>query len=101
MEIDSLPIYGSAGTEHVQLIVKGNITWEPGYSGGGELLFSENENEQQVTLIPVQLGEGPFEAQFNLLPNDRITRNKLFLANSSGVGFKLEGFEIFVKRYYR
>ena len=101
LEIDSLPLFGSANTEHVQLIVKGNITWKPGYSGGGEILFSENVNEQQITLIPIQLGEGPFEAQFNLLPNERITRNKLFFANNSGVGFKLEGFEIFVKRYKR
>ncbi|MFZ1333317.1 MAG: glycosyltransferase family 39 protein [Flavobacteriales bacterium] len=99
-EIDDLPIYGSSETTHVQLIVKGNITWEPGYDGGGEILFSENADDEQITLLPHPLGEGPFEVQFNLLPNDRITRNKLFFANTSGHGFELEGFEISVKQYF-
>ena len=71
-----------------------------GYTDGGELILSEDDAEQQITLLPRSLGEGPFEHRYSVLTHQQPTRNKLFFSNGSGNGFELEGFEISVKQYF-
>jgi len=100
LEIDGLPINTLPGATHTEVVVRGTIHWEQGYTDGGELILSEDDAEQQITLLPRSLGEGPFEHRYSVLTHQQPTRNKLFFSNGSGNGFELEGFEISVKQYF-
>ncbi len=98
MEINGLPL-DSAGVRYTEVVVRGTMQWEGGYTGGGLLALAEDDAKGQVAQIVKDLPEGPFELLYRVPKRDRELRNKLYFWNTTGIPFRLEGLEILVMRH--
>ncbi len=99
LEINNIPL-GDPAALHCEVIVRGVILWEEGYIGGSHLVMSENDAGGQINYLPRHLSKGAFEIIYAIPSRTDAIENKLFFWNKEGVPFRLDRFEIEVRRYF-
>lgn len=68
--------------------------------GGSRLVMSENDARGQVNYLPRDLSQGAFEIIYTIPSRTDAIENKLFFWNKEGIPFRLDRFEIEVRRYF-
>lgn len=92
-EVDDLPV-DAPGMAYAELVVTGRFQWLGAPSNSTELIFTEDAAEGRISYWSMKLTDGAFTLRQRLLPRGGAVRNKLYVWNLSGVGFRLQDLEI-------
>lgn len=99
-EIDGLPV-NVPGMLYAELLISGTVEWDAERKDDTNLVFSENGPSGQLSYWSIPLQAGPFNIRMRIPPRNVGVRNKLYLWNLSGSGFRLEEFQLGVVLHRR
>jgi hypothetical protein len=82
------------GMLYAELLITGSITWDGERKDATNLVFTEDAAHGQLSYWSNTLEEGPFSIRMRIPPRNGAVRNKLYLWNLSGTGFKLRDLQL-------
>lgn len=92
-EVDDLPV-DVPGMAYAELVVTGHFEWLGEPTNSTELIFTEDAAAGRISYWSMKLADGAFTLRQRLLPRGGTVRNKLYVWNLSGAGFRLHDLEI-------
>jgi hypothetical protein len=92
-EVNDLPV-DVPGMLYAELLITGSITWDGERKDATNLVFTEDAAHGQLSYWSNTLEEGPFSIRMRIPPRNGAVRNKLYVWNLSGTGFKLRDLQL-------
>lgn len=92
-EVDDLPV-DVPGMLYAELVVSGTFSWSGEPKDNTELIFTEDAEDGRLSYWSMPLAEGGFTMRQRIPPRSGAVRNKLYVWNLSGVGFRLEDLQM-------
>ncbi len=98
LELSRFPLH-EAGTVMTAIRVTGELHWPEDPGDRVYLVFTEEMDGTKVSYRAVPLREGSFDITFHAPARDPRTTNKLYIWNSSGLGFEVRAFRVEGQRF--
>lgn len=92
-EIDGLSV-DVPGMLYAELLISGSMAWDGERKDATNLIFTEEAASGNLSYWSTTLEEGPFNIRLRIPPRNGVARNKLYIWNLSGSGFRLSDFEL-------
>jgi hypothetical protein len=92
-EVDGLPV-DVPGMVYAELLISGTLAWDGDRKDNTNLIFSEDTPSGNLSYWSIPLDPGAFNIRLRIPPRNGIARNKLYIWNLAGSGFRLSNFEL-------
>jgi hypothetical protein len=91
---------GRNGQTYSEVNVELELDWTPGETPGGDLVFTEEGAQGQLSYWSKPLRNGSSTVNYRIPPRDEGVTNKLYIWNPDGKLFTIRKFRIAMERMY-